>query len=171
MTNRLVNWNTLNLTISGEKASAMIGRIIAARKAPISSLFLEFREGELLIEGKVKKGMTIPFEVTIREIRGEGSILHIRIHDASAFGLPVPALIGRFLDGAGRDDSMRFDGSTNTLSVDIGKKTPPFIDVTFDEVKLVSGGIELTLGEGGVDVPEKPERSEAESRDLEPSIE
>jgi len=154
MTNRLVNWESLPLRISGEKATELVGRLIESKKASITSLFLEFRDGEVLIEGKARKGMTIPFELTIREIRGEGSILHVRIHEASAFGLPVPAFLGKFFNGMGRDDSIRFDGSTNTLSVDVGKKTPPFVDVTFKDVRLVRGGIELTLGPGGTDLPE-----------------
>lgn len=159
MGNRLVNWESLPLTISGEKAAAMIGKIIEAQRAPISSLFLEFREGELLIEGKATKGMTIPFEVTIREIRAEGSVLHVKIHDVSAFGLPVPAFLGRFLEGFSRDDAIRFDGGTNTISIDVAKKTPPFVDVTFGEVRLVKGGVAVTLGPGGTDLPERGPRS------------
>ena len=116
MTDRLVNWTALPLHISGEKAAQMIGRVVEARKAPISSLFLEFRDGELVIEGKATKGMTVPFEVKVREIRGEGSILHV------------------------------------------AKKAPPFVDLTFGEVRLVKGGVEITLGPGGADLPERPPR-------------
>lgn len=153
MTERLVNWESLPLKISGKKASEMIGKVIEAKKAPIKSLFLEFRDGELLVEGKAKKGMTIPFEVTIREIRGEGSVLHVKIHEVSAFGLPVPAFLGKFLEAFGGDDSMRFDGSTNTISIDVAKKAPPFVDVSFESVKLVRDGVEMTLGPGGADLP------------------
>lgn len=155
MAERLVSWESLPLKISGAKAAEVIGKVIEARNAPIKSLFLEFRDGELLIEGKAKKGMTIPFEVTIREIRPEGSTLHVRIHDVSAFGLPVPAFLGKFLEGIGRNDAIRFDGSTNTISVDVGKQTPPFVEVTFREVRLVKGGVEVTLGPGGTDLPDK----------------
>jgi hypothetical protein len=160
MAERLLNWESLPLTISGAKATEVVGKIIETQQIPIKSLFLEFREGELLIEGKAKKGMTIPFEVTIREILCEGSVLHIRIHDVSAFGLPVPAFLGKFLEGIGRDDSIRFDGSTNTISVDVGKKAPPFVDVTFSDVRFVKGGLEITLGPGGSDLPPPHARSE-----------
>jgi hypothetical protein len=155
MAERLVSWESLPLKISGAKVAEMVGKAIEAKKAPISSLFLEFREGELLIEGKAKKGMTIPFEATVREIRGEGSILHVRIHDVSAFGLPVPSFLGKMLEGFVRDESIRFDGRTNTISVDVARKTPPFVDLTFREVRLVKGGVELTLGPGGTDLPDK----------------
>ena len=158
MTDRLVNWTALPLHISGEKAAQMIGRVVEARKAPISSLFLEFRDGELVIEGKATKGMTVPFEVKIREIRGEGSILHVKIHEVSAFGLPVPGFLGRFLEGFTRDDAIKFDGTTNTISIDVAKKAPPFVDLTFGEVRLVKGGVEITLGPGGADLPERPPR-------------
>jgi hypothetical protein len=155
MTERLVNWDSLPLKISGAKASEMIGAMIEAKEAPITSLFLEFRDGELLVEGKAKKGMTIPFEVTIREILTEGSTLHIRIHSVSAFGLPVPAFLGKVLGGIVGDDSIQFDGGTNTISVDVAKKAPPFVDLTFSEVRLVNGGVELTLGPGGADLPDR----------------
>lgn len=161
MTERLVNWQSLPLTISGAKATELVGKIIEAQNAPIKSLFLEFRDGELLIEGKAKKGMTIPFEVTIREIRGEGSVLHVRIHEVSAFGLPVPAFLGKFLDGLGRDPAIRFDGDTNTISIDVAKKAPSFVDITFQDVKLVRGGVAITLGPGGTDLPDKEARKHA----------
>jgi len=158
MGDRLVNWESLPLKVSGEKAAALVGQIIETQKTSITSLFLEFREGELLIEGKAKKGMTIPFEVTIREIRADGSTLHVKIHDVSAFGLPVPAFLGKFLDGIGRDDSLRFDGDTNTFSIDVAKKVPTFVDITFRDVRIVKGGVEITLGPGGTDLPQRPPR-------------
>jgi len=154
MSERLVQWNSLNLHISGEKASALVGEVIAAKKAPITSLFLEFREGELLVEGKAKKGMSIPFEVIIREIECEGTTVHVKIADVSAFGLPIPAFLGKFVEGVGRDPSMKFDGNTNTMSIDMAKKMPRFVDVTFESIRIVKGGLDVTLGTGGADVPE-----------------
>ena len=109
---RLIEWERLELTLRGEKIAAMIGEAIEAKKVPITCLFLEFRDGELAIEGKAKKGLTIPFEAKVRSIRPDGGWLRVRIDEASAFGLPVPAFLQKFIEGGVKDGSVRYDPET-----------------------------------------------------------
>lgn len=150
---RLVEWKGLELTLRGERVAALIGEGIEAKKAPITSLFLEFRDGELAIEGKAKKGLTIPFEAKIRSIRPDGSWLRIRIDEASAFGLPVPAFLQKFVEGAVTDGSVRYDTDANELMVDLGRRIPGFLDIAIESVAIAKEGIVVTLGAGGADVP------------------
>jgi hypothetical protein len=150
---RLVEWKGLELTLRGERIAAMIGEGIEAKKAPITSLFLEFRDGELAIEGKAKKGLTIPFEAKIRSIRPDGGWLRIRIDEASAFGLPVPAFLQKFIESGVKDGSVRYDPDTNELMVDLGRRIPEFVDVAIDSVSIVKEGILIRLGAGGADIP------------------
>lgn len=150
---RLVEWKGLELTLRGERIAAMIGEGLEAKKAPITSLFLEFRDGELAIEGKAKKGLTIPFEAKIRSIRPDGLWLRIRIDEASAFGLPVPAFLQKFVEGAVKDGSVRYDPEANELMVDLGRRIPEFMDVAIESVAIAKEGIFIRLGAGGADIP------------------
>lgn len=150
---RLVEWKGLELTLRGDRIAAMIGEGIEAKKAPITSLFLEFRDGELMIEGKAKKGLTIPFEAKIRSIRPDGAWLRIRIDEASAFGLPVPAFLQKFVEGAVKDGSVRYDPEANELMVDLGRRIPAFLDVAIESVAITKEGIVIRLGAGGADIP------------------
>ncbi|MBI2213231.1 MAG: hypothetical protein HYU52_06260 [Acidobacteria bacterium] len=158
---RLIEWNRLEVTLRGDRLAALIGEGIEAKKAPITSLFLEFRDGELVIEGKAKKGMTIPFEAKVRSIRPDGAWLRIRIDEASAFGLPVPAFLQKFIEGAVKDGSVRYDPATSELMVDLGRRIPGFVDLAIDSVAIVSEGIVVRLGAGGADIPPRRSRGEA----------
>lgn len=150
---RLIEWEHLELTLRGERIAAIVGEAIAAKQAPITSLVLEFRDGELLIEGKAKKGLTIPFEAKVRSIRPDGDWLRIRIDEASAFGLPVPAFLQKFIESGVRDGSVRFDPATNELMVDLGRRIPEFVDVAIESVAIVKAGIVIRIGAGGADIP------------------
>ncbi len=150
---RLIEWKQLELTLRGERIAAMVGDAIAAKKVPITSLFLEFRDGELAIEGKAKKGLTIPFEAKVRSIRPDGDWLRIRIEEASAFGLHVPAFLQKFIESGVKDGSVRFDPDTNELMVDLGRRIPEFVDVAIESVAIVKEGIVIRLGAGGADIP------------------
>jgi hypothetical protein len=157
---RLIEWKALELTLRGEQITAMIGEAIESNKAPITSLFLEFRDGELAIEGKVKKGLTVPFEAKVRSIRPDGGWLRIRIDEASAFGLPVPAFLQKFVESAVKDGSVRYDPATSELMVDLGRRIPQFVDVVVDSVAISTEGLLIRLGAGGADIPPRGKREE-----------
>lgn len=155
---RLIEWERLELTLRGEKIAAMIGEAIEAKKAPITSLFLEFRDGELAIEGKAKKGLTIPFEAKVRSIRPDGGSLRVRIDEASAFGLPVPAFLQKFIESGVKDGSVRYDPETSELVIDLGRRIPEFVDVAIDSVAITKAGVVIRLGAGGADIPPRGKR-------------
>ncbi|MCM2317135.1 MAG: hypothetical protein NDJ92_18470 [Thermoanaerobaculia bacterium] len=155
---RLIEWERLELTLRGEKIAAMIGEAIDAKKAPITSLFLEFRDGELAIEGKAKKGLTIPFEAKVRSIRPDGGWLRVKIEEASAFGLPVPAFLQKFIEGGVKDGSVRYDPETSELMIDLARRIPEFVDVAIDSVAITKAGVVIRLGAGGSDIPPRGKR-------------
>lgn len=155
---RLIEWEHLELTLRGERIAAMIGEAIEAKKAPITSLFLEFRDGELAIEGKAKKGLTIPFEAKVRSIRPDGGSLRVRIDEASAFGLPVPAFLQKFIESGVKDGSVTYDSETNELVIDLARRIPEFVDVAIDSVDITKAGVVIRLGAGGADIPPRGKR-------------
>ncbi len=155
---RLIEWDTLEFRLSGERIAAIVGELIERKKLPVPSLFLEFKEGELFVEGTFKKGFSIPFQGTIRSIRPDRAWLHIKLDEVSAFGLPVPAFLQKFIEGQVRDGSVKYEDATKELAIDIGRNIPGFIDVAIDTVRLVRGGVAITLGPGGADIPPPPPR-------------
>ncbi|MGK2856969.1 MAG: hypothetical protein ACSLFQ_07170 [Thermoanaerobaculia bacterium] len=155
---RLIEWERLELTLRGERIAAMIGEAIESNKAPITSLFMEFRDGELAIEGKAKKGLTIPFEAKVRSIRPDGGLLRVRIDEASAFGLPIPAFLQKFVESGVKDGSVKYDSESNELVIDLARRIPEFVDVVIESVAIAKEGIVIRIGAGGADLPPRAAR-------------
>lgn len=147
---RFVEWDQLEVRINGDKLNAFVQPF---RVDPIERLALRFENGVLRVVGSVRKFISVPFEVEIREIAAEGRKVRIPLGSVSAFGaIPIP----RFLFGLMRDrlpsEIVRYEEPA-TLVFSLDRFLPNFVDAEIQRVWIIDGGLAVTLGRGGADLP------------------
>jgi len=153
---RFIEWDSLEFRINGEKLNALLQSF---RVDPIERLELIFDNGLMRVKGSIRKFITVPFEVQVREILSNGSSVRVPLHSVSAFGvIPIP----KFLFGAMRDrlpaEVVRYEEPA-TLIFSLDRFLPNFVDAEILRVWIIDGGLAVTLGRGGADLPAGPEES------------
>lgn len=147
---RLVEWDTIELRISGEKINELARSVPIP---PVERLELRFMNGLLRVEGVVRKFIAVPFSAEIAEISPSGTTIRIPIRSASAFGaIPIP----RFLFSLIREKLPRalvgFEEPA-TFVVSLDRFLPAFVTADVQKIWIVDGGLAVTLGRGGADLP------------------
>jgi hypothetical protein len=160
MTKRLIEWDSIDIRVDGAKLNALAASF---RVDPIEKMELQFFNGLLRVAGTIRKIISIPFTVDIREIRPSGHTVRVPIASASAFGaLPIP----QFLFGLVRNklpaDLVRYEDPA-TFVVSLERFLPSFIDADIQKIWIIDGGLAVTLGRGGADLP--PSSEELNGRD------
>lgn len=153
-TSRLIQWDRIEVRISGEKVAAMAGQIIREKKVPIEELHFTFGDGELVVEGKARKGISIPFRAVIDRIDTADHRIAVHIRDVATFGfLPIPKLLMQLVQQNLKHPLLSFDAQRNLVELPLDRLLPSFVDVEVREVHIIKGGIGVVLGEGGADPP------------------
>ncbi len=151
---RFISWDQIDVRVDGAKLNALAASF---RVEPIERMELQFFNGLLRVAGTIRKFISVPFSVDIREIRPSGRTVSVPISSASAFGaLPIP----QFLLGLVRNrlpaDLVRYeDPATFVVSLE------RFLDI--QKIWIIDGGLAVTLGRGGADLP--PSLEENHGRD------
>lgn len=153
-TSRLIQWDRIEVRISGEKIATMAGEIIREKQIPIQELHLTFGDGELVVEGKARKGIAIPFRAVIDRIESASNRISVHLRDLATFGfLPVPKLLMQLVQQHLKHPLLTFDAQRNVVELPLDRFLPSFVDVEVREVHIIRGGIGVVLGEGGADPP------------------
>ena len=157
---RLITWDSIDIRVDGAKLNALAATF---RVDPIERMELQFFNGLLRVAGTIRKIISIPFTVDIREILPSGHTVRVPIASASAFGaLPIP----QFLFGLVRNklpaDLVRYEDPA-TFVVSLERFLPSFIDADIQKIWIIDGGLAVTLGRGGADLP--PSSEEINGRD------
>jgi hypothetical protein len=147
---RFVEWDQLEVRINGDKLNAFAQSF---RVDPIERLELRFQNGLMRVTGTMRKFVSVPFEVQIREILAAGRRVRVPLHGVSAFGaIPIP----KFLFGIMRDrlpvEIVRYEEPA-TLVFALDRFLPDFVDAEIQRVWIIDGGLAVTLGRGGADLP------------------
>jgi len=147
---RFVEWDSLEVRINGDKLNAFVQSF---RVEPIEKLELRFDNGLMRVVGSLRKFVSVPFEVQIREILATGRKVHVPLHGVSAFGvIPIP----KFLFGIIKDrlpaEFVRYEEPA-TLVFSLDHFLPNFVDAEILSVWIIDGGLVVTLGRGGADLP------------------
>ncbi len=149
MTRRLVEWDTIELRIDGERIDALVQPYVVE---PIERLRLRFLNGLLRVEGSIRKFFSVPFTAEVREIRAEKTTIRVPLGDVRAAGIRIPKfLFGIFQDKLPRDLVRYEEPATLVLSLD--RFLPTFIDADVQRIWIIEGGLAVTLGKGGADLP------------------
>jgi hypothetical protein len=150
---RLIQWDTLDVRINGDKLNAFVQSM---RVAPIERLQLDFQNGLLRVSGAIRKIISVPFSVDIREILANGRSVRVPLRSASAFGgIPIPHFLFRLMKR--RLPELVGYENPATLIVSLDRFLPAFIDAEIQTIWIIDGGLAVTLGRGGADLPESME--------------
>ncbi|HEX9493680.1 MAG TPA: hypothetical protein VGA33_10475, partial [Thermoanaerobaculia bacterium] len=140
---RFVEWDQLEIRVNGDKLNAFVQSF---RVEPIEKLELRFENGRLRVIGAVRKFLTVPFEVEIREIEARGRSVRVPLRSVSAFGaIPIP----RFLFGLMKNRlPAEFVGYEEpaTFVFSLDRFLPNFVDAEIHHVWIIDGGLAVTLG-------------------------
>ena len=151
---RLIQWDTLDVRINGDKLNAFVQTM---RVAPIERLRLEFQNGRLRVSGAIRKIISVPFSVDIPEILANGRSVRVPLRSASAFGgIPIPQFLFGLMKSRLPAHLVRYEEPA-TLVISLDRFLPTFIDAEIQKIWIIDGGLAVTLGRGGADLPESEE--------------
>lgn len=152
---RLVAWDSIELRIRGEKLVGLAREMIAARGVPLEIQAITFREGSAEVAGSFRRGISIPFRFHLRRVETDGLAVRLPIENLTVLGiLPVPSLLFHIAEGLAKVDGVRLDPERKTVILSLDRFLPDFLDVEISSIHLVAGGVKLTLGGGGADLPD-----------------
>jgi hypothetical protein len=149
---RFIEWDSLEVRVDGEKIAAMAREMIA-RDPRLVRLDLRFTNGLLRVEGAVRKFVVIPFSVEITRFETSGTTVRVPLARISAGPLPVPTLLVGLLRDSFPADVRYEDPATLVLSLD--RFLPSFVAADIQKVWIIDGGLAVTLGRGGADLPDR----------------
>jgi hypothetical protein len=151
---RFVEWDQIDVRVSGDKLNDFVKTM---RVDPVERIELQFFNGLLRVTGSVRKFISVPFTVDVREIVADGRTVRLPLGGATAFGaIPVP----QFLFGLVRNrlpaELVRYEDPA-TLVFSLDRFLPTFIDADIQRIWIIDGGLAVTLGRGGADLPPRSE--------------
>src|SRR6266550_7704863 len=135
---RLIEWDSLEVRISGEKINDLAR---AFRLAPIEKLRLTFTNGLLRVDGAVRKFISVPFTVEISEILASGTTIRVPVKSASAFGaLPIPRFLFSLAQGQLPRDLVGFEEPA-TFVIALDRFLPNFVSADVQKIWIIDGGL------------------------------
>ena len=148
---RFIEWDSIGVRVSGEKLNELVRGM---RVPPIERLELRFFNGLLRIEGTVRKFVSLPFVLEIVEMTAAGTTVRVPVRGASVFGgIPIPLLLFRLAKGHLPGEFLSFEEPA-TFVVSLDHFLPSFITADVQKIWIIEGGLAVTLGGGGADLPQ-----------------
>ena len=148
---RFIEWDSIDVRVDGEKVAVM-AREMVAREPMIERLGLRFTNGLLRVDGSIRKLISVPFTVEITRFEANGTTVKVPLARISAGPLPIPTiLVGLLRQWLPRDLVGFEEPATFVLSLD--RFLPPFVSADIQKIWIIDGGLAVTLGRGGADLP------------------
>jgi hypothetical protein len=147
---RFIEWDSIEVRVDGEKIAAM-AREMVAKDPMIERLALRFSNGLLRVEGSVRKFISVPFTVDITRIDASGTTVRIPLARITAGPLPIPTLLVSLVRQKFPAEVRFEEPATLVLSMD--RFLPPFVTADIQKIWIIDGGLAVTLGRGGADLP------------------
>ena len=151
MTRRFIEWDAIEVRIDGERIAAM-AREMVRREPMIESIHLRFANGLLRVEGIIRKFIAVPFQVDINEIRAKGTVVRVPLARMSAGPIPIPTLLLGLIRQRFPKELVTFEEPA-TLVMSLDRFLPPFVSADIQKIWIIDGGLAVTLGRGGADLP------------------
>jgi hypothetical protein len=147
---RLIEWDGIEIRIAGDRVNALAQPF---RVDPIEKLQLRFNNGLLRVEGSVRKYISVPFTVDVREILASGTTVRVPLTNVQAFGgLPIPQFLFPLVQSRLPKGLVTFEPPA-TFVVQLARFIPEFVDADIQKIWIIDGGLSVTLGRGGADPP------------------
>lgn len=145
-----VEWDSMDLRVDGGRINELAQSM---KVAPIERLALRFGNGLLRVEGTIRKVIAVPFSAEIAELHASGTTVRISIRSASAFGaIPIPQFLFSLVKGRLPKELVGFEPPA-TFVVSLDRFLPPFVTADLKRIWIVEGGLQVSLGRGGADIP------------------
>ena len=148
---RFIEWDSLDVRVAGEKLAAMAREMIAGDPM-IERLDLKFANGLLRVEGSVRKFFSVPFTVEITRIEAKGTTVRVPLSRISAGPIPIPMLLVGLVRDRFPKELVRYEDPA-TLVITLDRFLPPFVSADIQKIWIIDGGLAVTLGRGGADLP------------------
>ena len=129
-----------------------MAREMVARDPMIERLALKFSNGLLRVEGSVRKFISVPFSVDITQIVPSGTTVRVPLARISAGPIPVPTLLVGLVRQKLPKELVTYEEPA-TLVLSLDRFLPPFISADIQKIWIIDGGLAVTLGKGGADLP------------------
>jgi len=148
---RFIAWDRLEVKVDGAKLAALVRE--RALVPPIERIDLRFSDDLLRVDGAIRKFISVPFAVEVREIVADGDVIRVPLSSASAFGgIPIPQFLFGLVKGRLPAELVRLEPPA-TFVVSLDRFLPTFIDADIREIRIIDGGLAVALGAGGADLP------------------
>ena len=148
---RFIEWDTLDVRVDGGKIAEM-AREMVAKDPMIERLDLRFSNGLLRVEGSVRKFISVPFSVEIVQILASGTTVRVPLARISAGPLPVPTLLVGLVRSKFPKELVTYEEPA-TLVLSLDRFLPPFVAADIQKIWIIDGGLAVSLGRGGADLP------------------
>ena len=151
---RFIEWDQIDARIDGAKLNTLVAEM---RVDPVERIELQFFNGLLRVAGSIRKFISVPFSVDIREIVASGRTVRIPLGAASAFGaIPIPQFLFGLVRNRLPPELVRYEDPA-TLVFSLDRFLPTFIGADIQKIWIIDGGLAVTLGRGGADLPPSAE--------------
>jgi hypothetical protein len=146
-----IEWDSIDVRVDGEKVAAMAREMVAGEPM-IERLELRFSNGLLRVEGAIRKFISVPFTVDITRFEASGTTVRVPLARISAGPLPVPTILVGLVRDRLPKDLVRYEEPA-TLVMSLDRFLPPFVNADIQKIWIIDGGLAVTLGRGGADLP------------------
>ena len=149
-----VEWDSFDLRVDGEKLNAMVKSMIGGTE-PIERIEVAFYNGLMRVTGSIRKFISVPFSVDITEIRASGTTVRVPLRGATAAGFPLPTILFGLLRNRLPRELVSYEEPA-TLVMSLDRFLPSFVSADVQKIWIIDGGLAVTLGRGGADLPAPP---------------
>src|SRR5688572_28409944 len=129
-----------------------MAREMVAKEPMIERMELRFTNGLLRVEGTIRKFISVPFTVDITRFEASGTTVRVPLSRISAGPLPIPTLLVGLIRDRFPKELVQFEEPA-TLVVSLDRFLPPFVTADIQKIWIIDGGLAVTLGRGGADLP------------------
>jgi hypothetical protein len=165
---RFIEWDSLDVRVDGAKLNAMAREMVAGDPM-LERLELKFENGLLRVIGSVRKFISVPFTVEIPHLLASKTTVRVPLARISAGPIPVPTLLVGLLRNRLPKELVQFEEPA-TLVISLDRFLPPFVSADIQKIWIIDGGLAVTLGRGGADLPEPAIPTGGAVNGTEPSV-
>lgn len=146
-----IEWDSIDVRVDGEKVAAMAREMLKSEPM-IERLDLKFSNGLLRVEGAIRKIISVPFTVEITRFEAKGTTVKVPLARMSAGPLAIPTILLGLLRNRLPKDQVGFEEPA-TLVLSLDRFLPSFVSADVQKIWIIDGGLAVTLGRGGADLP------------------
>ncbi|HKR65144.1 MAG TPA: hypothetical protein VJZ00_15530 [Thermoanaerobaculia bacterium] len=146
-----IEWDTIDVRVDGNRVAALAKEAVA-KDPMIERLELRFTNGLLRVEGSIRKFISVPFSVDITRFDAKGTTVRVPLARISAGPIPIPTLLVGLVRDRFPKDLVRYEDPA-TLVVSLDRFLPTFVSADIQKIWIIDGGLAVTLGRGGADLP------------------